>query len=127
MEKAGLKGVLAWILHYFCFLNCQFKLFDESFPITGTPYSTRLMDLISQTRGYEFDLLVGQWSADFPALFRAHNPVRISNQRLKLVDCETIDKDPLTDDLSVICGWGTDLGVDFQGKKTAAELVKRPL
>ena len=91
------------------------KVFDESYPITGTSYSKRLLELISDIREYEYDLCVGQWSADYPAIFRAHHPLRISNQRHQLVDCQTIDRDPLSDDLRVISGWGTDLGVDFQG------------
>ena len=90
-------------------------MFDENFPHPGSSYSRRLLDQISDLRDYEYDLRVGVWNADLPAIFRSYNPLRISNQRHQLVSCDDIDKDPYADDLSVLCGWGTDLGVDFQG------------
>ena len=74
------------------------------------------MNEISQIRGYEYDLLLGVWSADFPALFRTHSPMRIPNQRHMLISCADIDKDPKLNDLAILSGWGTGLGVDFQGQ-----------
>ena len=74
------------------------------------------MQRIKNFRNYEYDLRIGQWTGDFPATFRAHHPMRIPNQRHMLVNCETVDKDPLSEDLSVISGCGTDLGVDFQNQ-----------
>ena len=74
------------------------------------------MERIHKLRGYEYDLRVGQWTGDFPSVFRAHHPMRIANQRHMLVNCDTVDKDPLVDDMAVISGCGTDLGIDFQGQ-----------
>ena len=90
-------------------------MFNDSFSPPSTSYSQRLLEQISLVRDYDYDIRVGVWNGDLPALFRAHHPLRISNQRHKLVTCDTIDKDPMTDDMSVLCGWGTGLGVDFQG------------
>ena len=79
-------------------------------------YSVEIMKKIHEIRNYDYDLRVGVWTGDFPAMFRAHHPIRISNQRHMLVDIDTIDKDPLIDDMAVISGCGTGLGVDFQGQ-----------
>ena len=92
------------------------KFLDGYYCRDGFIYSKEIMDAIGHLRGYEYSLCVGQWSADFPSAFRAHSPMRIPNQRHMLVTCEDIDKDPLIDDMAVLSGWGTDLGVDFQGQ-----------
>ena len=74
------------------------------------------MNKIHELRDYDYDLRVGVWTGDFPSIFRAHNPMRIPNQRHMLINIDTVDKDPLADDLGVISGTGTDLGCDFQGQ-----------
>ena len=40
---------------------------------------------------------------------------RICNSRHELVDCDTIDQDPKTDDLRTMCAWGVGLGFDYRG------------
>ena len=91
-------------------------LFGDNSRSKGAIYSVEIMKRIHEIRNYDFDVRVGVWTGDFPAMFRAHHPIRISNQRHMLVDIDTIDKDPLIDDMAVISGYGTGLGVDFQGQ-----------
>ena len=91
-------------------------LFDKVDCENEPVYSAVIMQKIHEKRDYDFDLRVGIWTGDLPAVFRAHHPLRISNQRHMLVDIDTIDKDPLIDDMGVISGYGTGLGVDFQGQ-----------
>ena len=91
------------------------SLFETEIHENEMVYSVELMKKIHSLREYEFDLRVGNWVGDYPAMFRAHHPIRLSNQRQMLVSIDTIDKDPLSDDTAVISGCGTGLGIDFQG------------
>ena len=91
-------------------------LFDDANRPKKPVFSVEVMKRIQEVRDYDYDLRLGQWTGDFPAIFRAHHPMRIPNQRHMLVTCDTVDKDPLADDLAVISGCGTGLGVDFQGQ-----------
>ena len=84
-------------------------------PFDKSPVYTMLEKLISD-RDYTFHLDVAKWTGDYPSIFRSVYPLRISNQRHVLVDCEKIDKDPKIEDMTVMSACGTGYGVTYDGQ-----------
>ena len=75
-----------------------------------------LLKFVQRDRNYDYEIRIGQWKGDHPSYFRSVHPLRVSNQRHILVDCDKIDKDPNLNDLSIMSACGTGFGVAYNGK-----------
>ena len=80
------------------------------------PYIVHIMKTIYQLRGYNYSLSELVWNQDYPVYFRSYNGFILDNRRQKVITCEEYDQDPMTNNLAVISGWGTGMGLSYEGE-----------
>ena len=85
-------------------------------PGANYPYLQGVLEVLYDVRKYSFTFHDIPHIPQFPVYFRQHNEFISDNRKHEIIDCETYDQDPMTNDNSCLSIWGTGLGVSYTGE-----------
>ena len=75
-----------------------------------------MLNTIYHLRGYNYSFHGVPWSEDYPVYFRNYRGFILDNRRHQIITCEEYDQDPQGNNMAIISGTGTGLGLSFEGE-----------